>query len=501
MKRRYLHNLSHYHNTTLSMGELVPVGLVDVLPGDSVRHAVSALIRCSPLLAPVMHPISVRLHSFFVPMRLLWDDWESFITGGDDGEGDGAVPPVYPEVNQPEGSLSDYLGIPPDVAHTNVNVMPYRAYNLIYNEYYRDKDLQSELAISTAGGNDATTTGVLQRVAWEKDYFTAARPWPQKGPEITMPLGESAEVVSAGSGAAGVPSFKGQSTVGTVRTLVMQSSTSETAWGSGGAPANPGIDEAAQWNDPNLIADLSTATSASVTELRRAIALQSYQEAAAMYGSDYVDYLRFQFGTRSDDARLQRPEYLGGGRQTISFSEVLQTGPDSADDGVADLKGHGIAAMRSRSYTRFFNEHGYIMTLMSVRPRSIYSSGLARPWFKSTKEDYFQHQLENIGMQAVLNKEVYADHASPDGTFGYNDRYAEYRHIPSRISGEFRSTLNHWHLARIFASDPALNSSFITCDPGKRIHAEQTADNLWVMVNHSLKARRQVAPPRPGRTL
>lgn len=495
MKRRHKHSLSHYKLATFDMGELVPVGLVPVLPGDSFQHASSVLLRVNPLLAPVMHPISVRLHHFFVPNRLLWDEWEEFITGGPDGNGASeAVPTITVNTGTgwAEGSLADYLGIPTGVDDLPVSALPFRAYAKIFNEFYRDKDLDTELTVDTGGGADTTTSTDLQKCRWEKDIFTAARPWPQKGDAVTLPLGTSAPVGVTGTTA---PKLRVASSGGSPGATSLSVGADDRLERS-----SDGVD--LQF-DPqgSLIADLSLATSVDVSAVRRAFALQRYQEARSQFGSDYVDYLRYAFGVRSSDARMQHPEYLGGGKQTIAFSEVLQAGPDGDDSGVADLRGHGIAAMRSNSYRRYFEEHGYVITLMSVRPRSMYASGLNREWSKTTKEDYFQYELEHIGQQAVLNKEVYAAHSSPTGTFGYNDRYYEYKQMPSHVSGEFRSTLNFWHLARILSSDPSLNSTFITCTPGKRIHAEQTADQLWVMINHSLQARRAVSHTSVGKVL
>lgn len=488
MKQRFKHSLSHYRLATFDMGELVPVGLLEVLPGDSFQHQSSCLVRVSPLLAPVMHPISVRLHHFFVPNRLVWDGWEDFITGGSDGEGgsSGAYPTITVNTGTgwAEGSLADYLGIPTGVDDLPVSALPFRAYARIWNEFYRDQDLQTELTVSTASGADTTTNTTLQRCAWEKDTFTTARPWPQKGPDITLPLGTTAPVeITAGESAGG-------SSFGTIN-VDTPAGASKLFLSAGPAGAQQAV--------LTGLADLAAATATDINTIRRAFALQRYQEARALYGSEYVDYLRYAFGVTSSDARLQRPEYLGGGKQTISFSEVLQTGPDTSDEGVANLKGHGIAALRSNRYRRFFEEHGFIITLMSVRPRSMYGTGLHRSWSRTTKEDFWQSELAFIGQQEVLNKEVYAAHATPTGTFGYQDRYSEYRSQPSYVNGEFRSTLNYWHLARLFASDPALNASFISCDPGKRINAEQTTDQLWCMVNHSVQARRQVNNATIGR--
>lgn len=487
MKKRNLHNLSHQRLLTCDMGELVPVSCVEALPGDSFRHSASMLLRVAPLVAPVMHAVDVRLHSFFVPNRLIWDNWEDFITGGNSGN-DATVHPTI-TVNSGAGfavgSLADYLGVPTGVDDLPVSALPFRAYARIWNDYFRDQDLQSELTIDTGDGADTTTNTDLKFISWAKDYFTMARAWPQRGDEVTLPLGTSARVAT--DVADGVDVSVWSTADGASRKLRADAAFVNRDSGTAGTS--------------DLYADLSNATAASVADLRRAIALQSYQEARAMYGAEYVDYLRYAFGVTPDDARLQRPEYLGGGRQTISFSEVLQTGPDSTDGGVGEMLGHGISAMRSRSYVKFFTEHGLVLTLLSVRPRNVYVDGLHRSWSRTTKEDYYQKELEFIGQQAVLNKEVYWPHTTPNGTFGYMDRYAEYRHHPSHVSGLFRTTLNHWHLARDFSADVALNEAFIKCEPGRRINADTASDNLYVMVNHNLRARRPVHYAQPGRIL
>lgn len=502
--KRNKHSLSHYKLLSCDMGELIPVGLVEVLPGDSFQHSVAALVRASPLLAPVMHPVTVRFHSWFVPHRLIWDDWEAFITGGEDGEGDGKVFPTI-TVNTgsgwASGSLADYLGIPTGVDDQPVSALPFRAYSLIWNEFYRDRDIQTAITVDTTDGADTTTNTTLQKICWEKDYFTAARPWAQRGDEITLPLGTEAPVVYSHE-----------------NTNPWLSRRADTGALSGaGAARGLGINSAANGSDlfqetdnvevqldpaGNLLTDLSTATAVDVNTVRRAFALQRWQEARALYGSRYSEYLRY-YGIRPSDARLQRPEYLGGGKQTISFTEVLQTAPTTSGNeaGVADLKGHGIAAIRTRRYRRFFEEHGYVITLMSVRPRSMYASGLHRSWSRTAKEDFYTPELEHIGQQAVLNKEVYLAHSAPDGTFGYSDRYSEYRSQPSQVVADFRSTLNDWHFARVFSGDQSLNSSFVSCTPAETPFASSTNDVLWCMVRHSLQARRMVGHTGVGRIL
>lgn len=479
--KRSKFSLSHYKLLTCDMGELVPCALTEVLPGDSIQQSTSMLVRVSPLLTPVMHPVHVRIHHWYIPFRIIWDEWEDFITGGPDGNNASAFPVVDHVVT--EGSLGDYLGAPPLAGGYQHSALPYRAYITVFNEWYRDQDLQTPLVVSKASGIDNTTDVNLQNVAWEKDYFTSARPWTQKGPQVTIPLGGTAPVNATGDA---IPQFQvagvgsGLNLAGSTGTLPVN--WSATASGTG----------AAAWFNPKLVADLSASTSIPINELREAFAIQRYEEARARYGSRYTEYLRY-LGVRSSDARLQRPEYLGGGKQTIQFSEVLQTGPDTTDEGVANLKGHGIGALRSNRYRRFFEEHGYILSLLSVKPKTIYSQGLARTWNRRTKEDFFQRELQHIGQQEILNAELYAGHASPTGVFGYQDRYDEYRRAESGIAADFRSTLDMWHYARIFATAPALNSDFIKSVPTKRVNAVETEDVLWIMANHSIQARRIVS--------
>lgn len=481
MKRNKF-SLSNTKLLSCNLGGLYPIGLTEILPGDSVQQATSLLLRCSPLVTPVMHPVHVRIHHWFVPHRLVWEDFEDFITGGPDGMDDSVFPTV--ELGggggAAVGSLADYLGVPTGVNNLVCSALPFRGYGLIWNEWYRDQDLQNPLVISEASGADTTTSRVLQNCAWEKDYFTSARPWEQKGPSITIPLGTTAPVVGTGDlplikqHPSGAGDSKMISTTSTTRLAPNAAWNGDVTWGS----------------DTALEVDLSGASAITVTRLREALALQRYEEARARYGSRYTEYLRY-LGVRSSDARLQRPEYLGGGKQTIQFSEVLQTAEGT--DPVGTLRGHGISAMRSNRYRRFFEEHGYVFTLLSVRPKTIYAQGLPRHWNRRTKEDFWQDELQYIGQQEIQNKEVYAAHASPEDTFGYQDRYDEYRRTESTIGGEFRTTLDTWHFARIFGSTPALNADFVNCVPPERPFADQTSDLLWIMANHSIQARRMVA--------
>lgn len=486
--KRSKFNLSYYNLLSCMPGSLVPIGLTEVLPGDTLQQATSALLRCSPLVTPVMHPWHVRIHHWYVPHRLVWEDFEEFITGGPDGM-DASVFPTKTFATGPAvGSLSDHLGVPPAINGIEVSALPYRGYAMIWNEWYRDQDLQTALTIDDTSGADTTTNVDLQNCSWEKDYFTSARPWEQKGPSVTVPLGTSAPVVPTGAVGTQFPTFSNAAAGVAASSLTSNSGSANVVrtGGSVGSTFQHG------WNDPKLQADLSAASAVTVNRLREALALQRFEEARARYGSRYVEYLRY-LGVRSSDARLQRPEYLGGGKQTIQFSEVLQTAEGT--DPVGEMRGHGITALRSNKYRRFFEEHGYIFSLLSVRPKTIYVQGLSRTWNRRTKEDFFQRELQAIGQQEVLNKEIYAAHASPNDTFGYQDRYDEYRRQESRVSGEFRtSVLDSWHTARIFGSAPALNADFVSCVPTERNFAVQTNDLLYVMARHSIQARRLVAP-------
>lgn len=497
--KRSKHSLSYTKLLSGDMGELLPIGLVEVLPGDSMQHVTNLLVRCAPMMAPVMHPVEVRVHHWFVPHRLVWSAWEDFITGGPNGTDASVFPTInltWAAGSPPTGSgvvggLADYLGCPPEVNNLAVSALPFRGYALIFNEWYRDQDLVSELALSTASGLDATTNVALQNVAWEKDRFTEARPWEQKGPAITIPLGSNAPVKTSAT-----------STVsGAQQSLKMKLAAAggnppQAALGTGGAAGEVYAANAfSSLTNPvypsNLYADLTGVSSVTVGVLREAMALQRYEEARARYGSRYVEYLRY-LGVRSSDARLQRPEYLGGGRQMLQFSEVLQTAEGASP--VGEMRGHGIGAMRSNRYRRYFEEHGYIFTMMSVRPKTIYSQGLPRTWNRRTKEDFYQMELAHIGQEEVQNKEIYAKHASPDGVFGFTDRYGDYREMESNVAGEFRTTiLDDWHLARTFTSDPALNATFVRSVPTKRVFASQTNDVLYVMARHSIQARRNIA--------
>lgn len=491
--RRSKHNLSHYRLTSMNQGQLFPVACMEVLPGDSFRAATSALIRVSPLVAPVMHPVHVFIQHWFVPNRILWTNWENFITNAADDT------LTIPTINVDDGSasslaLAQALGIgasgDPVIA---VNALPFRAYNKIWNEFYRDQDLSTPLTEAT-GNTDTNANYAIRNVSWQKDYFTTARPYAQQGQDTTVALLDlnlgSAPVLGLGF-SAGNPTTSSQTirqSDGSVAASQPQTSPSE----------GTNFRMKVKGSSPNLFPDVTTdlsgltgSASMDINEWRRAMATQRIREHRNRFGSRYTDYLRF-LGVTPSDARLQRPEYLGGGRQTIAFSEVLATA-EGVNTNVGDMSGHGIAAVRSRPFRRFFEEHGYILSFMFVRPKTVYMNQVPRTFLRRTWDDFWQKELEMMGEQEVTNAEVYGDSAIPNNIFGYVQRNEDYRRHPSFVSGEFRNLLDYWHMARKFTTQPVLNESFITADPTTDIYASAVNDQLYCMISHQISARRLVS--------
>lgn len=509
MRKRSLFSLSHYKLASLRMGELVPISCMEVLPGDTFQHSVSAFLRVAPLVTPVMHPVHVRIWHFFVPNRLIWDEWEAFRTRGEDG----TSVPEFPTIVSPAstgwdiGSLADYLGIPTGIPGLEVSALPFRAYALIYNEWFRNQDTTDPYPISLESGQDTTTNTALFPSPWGKDYFTTASETPQKGPEVTIPvnMGDAGTPTITGTVTGnGAPTFNASGSGGSVTSALKVVNTAGSNVGIGGAVSidksgNPGSanpNTALTWADPKLSVSLNyepgeaSIGTVNISDWREAMALQRFEEQRSLYGSRYTEFLK-TLGIRASDARLQRPEYLGGGRQTIQFSEVLQTAEGT--DPVGTLRGHGIGAMKTNRYRRFFEEDGLIMSFVSVRPIGVYMQGLPRMWSRRSMEDFWTPQFQHLSQQPVYTRELYAAVNDPDTIFGYQNIYDEYRSCPSSVSGEMRTILNSWHMARDFSAAPVLNTDFITAPPTNRVFAAQENDTLYAMFYHTVRARRLMA--------
>lgn len=499
--KRSKFSLSHQKIGTGDMGMAIPVGLVEVLPGDSFQHSTSVLMRLSPLLSPVMHKVRVKVEHVFVPTRIVWEDAEDFFTGG----ADGLQAPTFPTMaftgaNQAAiGSLADWFGVPTGEDCT-VSAIPFRMYAAWWNDRVQNRLVQSPQTISLASGADVTTNRDLLASNWQNDPFTAAHPEQQLGPGVDIPIGTDAPVVR-------VP--------GTGNSVFVHRTDTGALFGNAGNPQTGAggdlvfVDGGGNKNvnfDPNgsLLADLSAVTGIPLELLRQSAALQKFFEAQMIHGSRYRELLA-QWGVRYSDARLQLPEHLASSQVSVQFSEVLQTGVTTdgdPDEGVGNLRGHGIAAMKSNAYRKTFEEHGYVMTILTVLPETLYAQGIPAHLLRFTKEKHYIPQFAHVGEELIPIKELYAGAADPELKFGYRPRYDTYRRVPNSIHGQFRDTLDFWHFGRLFASEPALNSDFVTADPTKRPFQVTSEDVLWMQINHSLQARRIVASDStPGMTI
>lgn len=492
-------DLSHEKKLSLNLGKLVPILTQEVVPGDSFRVSSEIFLRMAPMIAPIMHRVDIYTHYFYVPNRVVWSGWDDFISK----EGVG-VPVKVPQftftANQVSGqtmlngTLSDYLGLPTLEDSINIKAdfafsqLPFRAYQTIYNEYYRDQTLSTLVPVPTGDADInvitelATSTELMQlrTRSWEKDYFTSALPNPQYGsvgaiaPLQVDYLNITQVVNSSGAGSAG-----------TAFTSTLNGSIGELN-------ISPGVKGAVHNLD-------TQATGTTIEDLRRANTLQLWLERQARGGQRLVETVLSHFGVRVPDARVSRPEYLGGGKQHISISEVLSTYDNTAGDlPQGNMSGHGISSGQTHGFTHTFPEHGYVIGIMSVLPKSAYQQGVNKHWTRSDKFDFYWPTFANLGEQAISNLELFWDGnqnpAVQNGTFGYTPRYAEYKYQSDTVHGDFRENLAYWHMGRIFASTPALNEDFIRADNDEmdRVFAvtDPTVNKLWCQIYHNISALR-----------
>lgn len=548
--RKSFHNLSYENKLSFDMGDLVPVYTENVVPGDRFRVNTEVFLRFAPMLAPIMHRVNCYVHYFFVPYRLIWDDWKDFITGGEDG----LLQPVFPKYRLfgkycAPGQLGDFLGynFSTDLSSETTSksggeysLLDFRAYQLIYNEYYRDQNLTPAVQFSKASGNSQSTDVLisgtdydslsadialaelmtLRKRAWEKDYFTSALPFVQRGVAAQIPFGDPS---ISGSGISNIYQIQNSEDY---QVAVKNGSTSDDLdfdpnnvipnyeITSGGSIVRNGSRAIlAQQGQPNRInlngshgvsvndiaskLQLDGLTAPTINELRLSNHIQKWLEINARVGSRYIEQILGHYGVRVPDYRLDRPEYLGGGKSPVQISEVLQTSSTDDITPQGNMSGHAYAVGNKNKFKYTFDEHGIVLGIMSVLPRTSYQQGMSRFHTKFDKFDHYFPEFAHLGEQDIKEEELWCSYAAANqetnkSTFGYQERYAEYKYRSSEVHGDFRTSLDFWHLGRKFENKPELNTSFVESNPSKRIWAVQDGAHLWCYAYNSVASVRPI---------
>ena len=448
---------------TFDGGWLIPFYSDEVLPGDTFSVRATAFARLATPIHPTMDNMRCETFFFFVPNRLIWDNWQRFC-GEQDNPNDTTdylVPQQSPPAGgYPEMSLQDNFGLPTKVEGYTHSALYLRAYNLIWNEWFRDQNLQDSIPVDTGDGPDDVSNYVMRRRNKRHDYFTSCLPFPQKGPAVEINLGEAAPITYTPAGAG-------------VEYLTIQNSDNDEAvrmYADAGTSDYVAANLTDGLGGSPMYANLSEANSGTINALRQAFQIQRMLERDARGGTRYTEINRSHFGVISPDARLQRPEYLGGGSTPVNISAVAQTSSSDATTPQGNLSGIGTVGVAGHGFSKSFTEHGVLIGIINVRADLTYQQGLERRWSRQTRYDYYWPSLAHLGEQAVTNKEIYCQGtAEDDGIFGYQERYGEYRYKPSIITGRFRSNsavpLDAWHLSQDFQSLPLLNDSWIQDNP------------------------------------